>query len=166
MRLPNYYAAPGFERAGLKRRDMDWIRARVGDAASQFVPVWRSQNLVVELDEAEPRAIVLTVDTVSVLLGEGDADAHLAEGRLVFLGVIDEKAHFAIDLSHVEAPLDMLGSPALAAAGIPADGGGLPICASSPAGSRATKGRCSRSPARWCSGIHATASAGCAATRR
>jgi NAD+ diphosphatase len=122
MRLPNYYAAPGFERAGLRRRETDWIRARISDAASQFVPVWRSQNLVIDIADAEPRAIVLGADSAAVLLGESDPDAHLAEGRLVFLGVIEERAHFAVDLSHVEAPLDALASPALAASGIPADG--------------------------------------------
>ncbi|HTQ34579.1 MAG TPA: NAD(+) diphosphatase [Stellaceae bacterium] len=120
MRPPNYYAAPGFERAGLRRRDAAWIRAALGDVAAQFVPVWRSQNLVVEIAEAEPRAIVLASDHATVLL-EGDADAHLAEGRVVFLGVVEERPHFALDLSHVEAPLDMLASPALAASGVSAD---------------------------------------------
>jgi len=122
MRLPNYYTAPGFERAGLKRRDSEWIRSAIADAGSQFVPVWRSQNLVVELADAEPRAIVLTADHAALALGEGDAESHLAQGRVVFLGVIDERAHFALDLSGVEAPLDTLASPALAASGIPADG--------------------------------------------
>jgi NAD+ diphosphatase len=121
MRLPNYYAAPGFERAGLRRRDMEWIRARASDAGSRFVPVWRSQNLVIELGDAEPRAIVLTGDSAALLL-DGDGEAHLAEGRLVFLGVIAETAHFAVDLSGHEAPLDILRSPALAASGIPGDG--------------------------------------------
>jgi NAD+ diphosphatase len=122
MRLPNYYAAPGFERAGLRRRDTDWIRARVGDQASRFVPVWRSHNLVVELADTEPRAIVLDADSASLLLSEAAADEHLAHGRLVFLGVIEERPHFALDLSHVETPLDALASPALAASGIPGDG--------------------------------------------
>jgi NAD+ diphosphatase len=122
MRLPNYYAAPGFERAGLKRRDMDWIRAAVADAAAQFVPVWRSQNLVVELAGAEPRAIVLTAEYATLLLGDDDHGAHLEHGRIVFLGVVDDRPHFALDLSHVETPLETLGSPALAASGIPADG--------------------------------------------
>jgi NAD+ diphosphatase len=121
MRLPNYYAAPGFERAGLRRRDSDWLRAALADAGSQFVPVWRSQNLVVELADAGPRAIVLTAPHAAPLLGEGDADTHLADGRVVFLGVIDERAHFAVDLSGIETPLDMLASPALAASGIPAE---------------------------------------------
>jgi NAD+ diphosphatase len=122
MRLPNYYTAPGFERAGLRRRDSDWIRAAIIDAASQFVPVWRSQSLVVELADVQPRAIVLTADHAVSILGEGDADSHLAEGRIVFLGLIEERAHFALDLSGIEAPLDMLASPALAASGIAADG--------------------------------------------
>jgi NAD+ diphosphatase len=122
MRPPNYYAHPGFERAGLRRRDMDWIRARVSDAGSQFVPVWRSQNLVFEIAGGEPRAIVLTADHATILLGEGDAEAHFAHGRLVFLGEIEARAHFAVDLSAVEAPLDALASPALAASGIPSQG--------------------------------------------
>jgi NAD+ diphosphatase len=123
MRPANYYAAPGFERAGLRRRDMDWIRARIADAASQFVPVWRSQNLVVDIADAEPRAIVLGADHATILLGEGDAQAHLEHGRIVFLGEIEARAHFAVDLSGVEAPLDRLSSPALAASGVPSDDG-------------------------------------------
>jgi len=122
MRLPNYYAAPGFERAGLRRREGDWIKAAVSDAAAQFVPVWRSQNLVVEIAEAEPRAIVLAGDQARLLLGGDDHDTHLAHGLIVFLGVVDERPHFALDLTQVEAPLEMLASPALAASGIPADG--------------------------------------------
>ena len=122
MRPANYYTAPGFERAGLKRRDMEWIREQAGHAAAQFVPVWRSQNLVIDIADADPRAIVLSTESVASLLGEGDPDAHFAEGRLVFLGVIDEQAHFAVDLSHIETPLDMLASPALAASGIPEGG--------------------------------------------
>lgn len=121
MRLPNYYAAPGFERAGLRRRDMDWIRAAFGHAEAQFVPVWRSQNLVLDLAGADPRAIVLTLEHATPLLGEGDAETHLAQGRIVFLGLVEERPHFALDFSHVEAPLEMLASPALAAGGIPAE---------------------------------------------
>ncbi len=122
MRPANYYTHPGFERAGLKRRDMTWIRAAVTDAAAQFVPVWRSQSLVVELAGAEPRAIVLAGDHARLLLGGDDHDTHLAHGLVVFLGVVDERPHFALDLTQVEAPLDMLASPALAASGIPAEG--------------------------------------------
>src|SRR5258707_4167700 len=121
MRPANYYAAPGFERAGLKRRDMEWIRSAIADAAAQFIPVWRSQNLVVDLADVAPGAIVLTAEHATPLLAEDDPDTHLAHGRIVFLGVIDERPHFALDLSAIETPLDALASPALAASGIPSE---------------------------------------------
>ena len=119
MRAPNYYSHPGFERAGLRRREPDWIRERVLDRASVFVPVWRTQNLVIELEGIEPRAASITVEGVTTVLGDlGDIDERIAHGQFVFLGVIDERAHFALDVSATDAPLDMLRSPVLAAAGI------------------------------------------------
>ncbi len=121
MRSPNYYAAPGFERAGLRRREPEWIRARVTDPESLFIPVWRSQNLVIEVEDGEPRAAVVSVEAVGSLFGGLTADLveeRLGHGHLVFLGMIDERAHFAFDVSTHEAPLEALRSPALAAAGI------------------------------------------------
>jgi NAD+ diphosphatase len=119
MRAPNYYSHPGFERAGLRRRDLDWIREQVRHPTSVFIPVWRTQNLVIEIDDAEPRAAVLAVEAVgSALGGLADVEEWLARGEIVFLGVHDERAHFALDVSAIEAPLDMVRSPALAAAGI------------------------------------------------
>ena len=119
MRAPNYYAHPGFERAGLRRRETDWIRQRVLDPESVFVPVWRTQNLVIEIAESEPRAASITVEgLLAVFGGLDDVDERLGRGEFVFLGVIDERAHFALDVSAVETPLDTLRSPALAAAGI------------------------------------------------
>jgi NAD+ diphosphatase len=125
MRSPNYYAHPGFERAGLRRRESDWIRARALDPGSLFVPVWRTHNLVVEIDGGEPRAAVLGAEAIGTVLGafsEPDIEERFGHGEFVFLGVIDERAHFALDLSAHEAPLDALRSPALAAAGIGEDG--------------------------------------------
>jgi NAD+ diphosphatase len=119
MRAPNYYAHPGFERAGLRRRETDWIRERVLDLSSVFIPVWRTQNLVIELKGGEPRAASITVEGLISILGDiGNIDERLAHGQFVFLGVIDERAHFALDVSASEAPLDVLRSPALTAAGI------------------------------------------------
>ena len=119
MRAPNYYAHPGFERAGLRRRDTGWIRQRVLDPASVFIPVWRTQNLVIEIAESEPRAASISVEgLLAVFGGLDDVDERLGRGEFVFLGVIDERAHFALDVSAVETPLDTLRSPALAAAGI------------------------------------------------
>src|SRR5437763_265613 len=117
MRPPNFYSHPGFERAGLRRRDTTWILDRIADPSSLFVPVWRNQNLVIELED-EPRAAVLHSASISEIFSVGQE--RLATGEVVFLGVIEERAHFALDLSPVEAPLDMLRSPALAASGVEA----------------------------------------------
>jgi NAD+ diphosphatase len=119
MRTPNFYSHRGFERAGLRRRDTSWIVEQVAHPESLFVPVWRNQNLVIELDGGEPRAAVLQSTGVAGIVGRA-AEERLANGEVVFLGIIEERAHFALDLSPVEAPLDMLHSPALAAAGIEA----------------------------------------------
>lgn len=118
MRAPNYYAAPGFDRAGLRRRDLEWIRRAVTDPGSVFVPVWRSQNLVIQVEGGEPRAAILTVTAAAALYG--DIDERFAAGELVLLGVHEDRAHFALDVSGIEAPLEMLHSPALEAAGIEA----------------------------------------------
>ena len=121
MRPPNYYAHPGFERAGLRRREPEWIRARVFDPVSLFVPVWRTQSLVIEVEGGEPRAVALPAEAVVQVLGgigEAEVEERLAHGQFVFLGLIEERAHFALDVSAIEAPLDTLRSPALAAAGI------------------------------------------------
>ena len=69
MRAPNFYSHPGFERAGLRRRDAEWIIERVADPASRFVPVWRNQNLVIELDGGDPRAAVLDAPGIVTFLG-------------------------------------------------------------------------------------------------
>jgi NAD+ diphosphatase len=124
MRAPNFYSHPGFERAGLRRRDMGWIVERVGDPKSVFVPVWRNQNLVIELESGEPRAVVLeaaVLEAARIVSHFGkNSEERLSSGEVVFLGVIEERAHFALDLSPIEAPLEMLQSPALAASGIEA----------------------------------------------
>lgn len=125
MRAANYYAAPGFERAGLRRRDMAWVATRIDDPATVFVPVWRNQSLVIEIDGAEPRAGLMAGEVLAGLALPADgAEALLAHGAAVFLGIIDDRPYFAIDLSHhADAPVEALRSPILQAAGL--DGGNL-----------------------------------------
>ena len=74
MRAPNFYAYPGFERAGLRRRETEWIRARMLDRESLFVPVWRSQSLVVEVENGAPQAVILGVEAAAMVLGSGDSE--------------------------------------------------------------------------------------------
>jgi NAD+ diphosphatase len=122
MRAPNFYTHPGFERAGLRRREAEWIRARIVHRDSLFVPVWRSQSLVLDIEGGETRGVILGTESVAMLLGDGEIEDRLVHGHVVFLGLIDERAHFALDLSAHDAPLDGLRSPALDAAGIAGDG--------------------------------------------
>ena len=120
----------------------------MADPGSLFVPVWRNQNLVIELQDGEPRAVVLELASIAGILGTS-AEQRLSAGEVVFLGVIEERAHFALDLSPIEAPLEMLHSPALAAQRHRRRRrSGLPICARSGRVSSDAKGRCWRSPAR------------------
>src|SRR5437870_13105045 len=95
MRAPNYYAHPGFERAGLRRREPDWIRERVLDPASVFIPVWRTQNLIIEIAESEPRAASITIEGLLTVFGAlDDVDEWLARGEFVFLGLVEDRATF------------------------------------------------------------------------
>jgi NAD+ diphosphatase len=121
MRTHNYYASPGFERAGLRRRETLWIGERIADPTSLFVPVWRNQNLVIEIEDGEPRAVSLGWSGIAPLVGDiAAAGQCLERGEIVFLGVVEERAHFALDVSPIEAALDMVHSPARAASGIDA----------------------------------------------
>jgi NAD+ diphosphatase len=97
MKAPNFYAAAGIvDRAGWRRKDPDWLAARLTDPESRFVPVWRSQNLVLSLAGATPQAAFLQRHNVT------------AEGECVLLGIVEERAFFAVDLSHIETPLEAL----------------------------------------------------------
>ena len=140
MRVPNYYAAPGFERAGLRRRETSWIIERIADPATLFVPVWRNHNLVVEIEGGEPRAIALGWTGIGPLLGDiVAAEERLQRGEIVFLGILEERAHFALDLSPIEAPLEMLHSPARPRAASKQRVCALPICGNWAGGSTATE---------------------------
>jgi NAD+ diphosphatase len=110
VRAPNFYASPGFERAGLRRRDRDWILGRLSHSESNFVPVWRNQNLVLEEGGAGPRAAVLAAAALAEVLAR--PEDQLEQGGVVFLGIIDGRAHFALDLSPHEAPLEILAEAA------------------------------------------------------
>ena len=72
MRVPNYYAAPGYERAGLRRRETSWIIERIADPATLFVPIWRNHNLIIEIEAA--------ADEVDYLIAQMEIDGDLGIG--------------------------------------------------------------------------------------
>src|SRR5215469_1179752 len=94
MWVRNYYAFAEIDRAGHLRRDEAWLAARVLDANSRFVPVWRAQNLVSVGGEG-PRAAFLARDEIV---------ADPTEFGTVLLGLDGEAALFALDLSAHDDP--------------------------------------------------------------
>jgi NAD+ diphosphatase len=97
MKAHNYYAANGLDRAGHRRRDADWLKARLAHPETLFVPVWRGQNLVASLGGDAPTAI--TVRRQALVSVDGDP---------VLLGLREERAYFALDFSRHEAPLELI----------------------------------------------------------
>ena len=96
MKAPNFYAACGLDRVGHRRKDDAWLEARLDAPATRFVPVWRSHNLIAAVADV-PRAVLLERHQLAVIPGEA-----------VLLGLLDEVAYFAVDLSHHEAPLQAI----------------------------------------------------------
>jgi NAD+ diphosphatase len=94
MRPPNFYAAAGLDRAGHRRKDAGWVAERLADPATRFVPLWRSQNLVLQ---AEPRWVLLAAEEIACFGAEP-----------VLLGLTGETCLFTVDLSAHERPLDAL----------------------------------------------------------
>ncbi len=92
----NFYAG-GLDRASHLRKDPAWLEARLRHPSSRFVPVWRGQNLIAAVESAEPRAIFLESERINALASES-----------VLLGLHEDSAYFAFDLSTAEAPLELL----------------------------------------------------------
>jgi NAD+ diphosphatase len=97
MTEPNFYAGGDLDRIEHWRKDPAWLKMRLADPTSLFVPVWRNQSLVIGAGEANPRALFL-----------GPHQLAVQDGEAVLLGVREERAYFAIDLSGHDAPLEAL----------------------------------------------------------
>jgi NAD+ diphosphatase len=94
MRPTNFYAAAGIDRAGHRRKDPAWVAERLQHPSTRFVPVWRTQSLVAK---ETPRAVFVGGEALS--WREGDA---------VLLGMDEEAALFALDLSPLETPIEAI----------------------------------------------------------
>ena len=95
MRRSNVFAGSSLDRAAHLRRDAAWMAARLADPASRVVPFWRGRSLVRWEGE---RAVA-----VQLALAEMAELEELASPEsVVLLGVAEERAHFALDLSGFE----------------------------------------------------------------
>ena len=89
--LVNFYTVAGFNRAVGLRDDEAWIKARLIDPMTRFHVVWRGRTLI-GVDDQQLR-----------LLARGDHDYLIEDATtIVLLGLEDDHAHVAIDLSHRE----------------------------------------------------------------
>ncbi len=104
MKMPNFYAATGLDRAGHRRRERQWLEDRLNHPDSRFVPVWRGQNLVAALGEDAPEAVLLAREAIDIV-----------EGETVLLGLREERAYFALDLSRHDEPLQAIRPAAISA---------------------------------------------------
>ncbi|MCZ6884802.1 MAG: NAD(+) diphosphatase [Alphaproteobacteria bacterium] len=96
MKEPNIFSGGGFDRAGLLRKDSDWIAQLRADPGTRLIPVWRDRHLIEIAPQPEP-----------VFLAPHEFPAPGGETEIAaLLGLIDKKAFFAIDISHMDEPLD------------------------------------------------------------
>jgi NAD+ diphosphatase len=96
MNDANFYAGGGLDRVSARRKDAAWLAEILAHADTRFVPTWRGSNLIVA---NEQRAALLTRDELAGL-----------EGEPVLLGVMEEHAYFALDLSRHETPIASLAA--------------------------------------------------------
>ncbi len=97
---PNAYTGSPLDRAGERRDDAAWVAARFADPASLVVPVWRGQTLFEDLGGEQPRATFIPRGAAGPLLDAG--------GAWALLGLLENAAVFAVDLSAAEDPLALL----------------------------------------------------------
>ena len=89
------FAGNRLDRASEKRSEAGFLEAKLADPKSMIVPLWRGDPLV-----ANGRAAFLAIEARRELP---------MDAPFVFLGILNEAAHFAIDLSAAAASAD--GAP-------------------------------------------------------
>jgi NAD+ diphosphatase len=94
----NYFSAGGLDRATLLRPSDEWLAARLSDARTRIVPVWRSRNLLE--GERVPRPVLFSPGE----LGRMGFDCAAA----ILLGTRGDVAYFAIDIIGDEHALTSL----------------------------------------------------------
>jgi NAD+ diphosphatase len=102
--IPNIFAGGEVDRAGLMRKDAEWLARHLEHPESRMVVIWRDKHLVNTGEAAAPA--YLSVAEALALVGEGAAPT--------LLGLHQDRAVFCVDLSHMA---DAPEHPALASQG-------------------------------------------------
>ena len=93
MNFQNHYADEVLDRVAQFRRDDAWVTAQYVAEQTMFIPVWRSRSLIEQ--GAEPRGVMMSIAETRALMETATTT--------VLLGVRNEVAYFAIDISPMEA---------------------------------------------------------------
>ena len=93
MNSQNHYADEVLDRVAQFRRDDAWVTAQYIAEQTMFIPVWRSRSLIEQ--GAEPRGVMMSIAETRALMETATTT--------VLLGVRNEVAYFAIDISPMEA---------------------------------------------------------------
>ena len=97
---PNVYSSSPLDRIATRREDPAWITEKLADPDTLFVPVWRTRNLVRSAQDGNPEAVYIS--------GEMAHTLRMQEGPWAFLGILEDRAVFAIDISATEDPVPLL----------------------------------------------------------
>ncbi len=95
MKEPNFFAGGEFDRAGLLRKDAELVARLRTDPGTRIIPVWRDRHLI--LIKPRPEPVFLVPAEVPPLAPEAES--------MVLLGIVEDRAVFAFDISHIEEPL-------------------------------------------------------------
>jgi NAD+ diphosphatase len=98
--ITNTFAGNPLDRASERRSDADWLRARLADPESLAVAMWNGRPLVEDAPAGKP-AVRIAYLPVSLAreIAAGDE-------RLLFMGLWQDTAVFAIDLESTADPTD------------------------------------------------------------
>ncbi|WP_207539929.1 NAD(+) diphosphatase [Sabulicella rubraurantiaca] len=97
---PNAYTGSPLDRASGRRDEEAFVAAAFDDPASLFIPVWRARSLLLGVEDGKPEAVMLTGETAS--------SVRMAGGPWALLGLLEERAVFAVDCSAADDPLPLL----------------------------------------------------------
>lgn len=89
---PMAYVGNPLDRTGNLRLNEDWVHARLADPRTHFLPIWRLHPLVRGDETKSPAWVSLDV-----------AKPFLKDSLTVILGMVGDIAHFALDVSSLEA---------------------------------------------------------------
>lgn len=93
--VPHIYAGNPLDRGDQVRRDEEWLSQRAKDQGSKFLPMWDLNVLIANGQDSHDSNLPEGLGWLGVNeMGELGIDADP-----VFLGLLDETAHFVVDIS-------------------------------------------------------------------